>query len=75
MSHPHDLAAELPEFTDDPAARLAHTLAAYTAVYSNRSDNDWALIATNGLIPGHDTTGITWGDLRALLDQIQTRSE
>lgn len=71
MSHPHDLAAELPEFTDDPAARLAHTLAAY----ANRSDNDWALIATNGLNPGHDTTGITWGDLRTLLDQIRTRSE
>lgn len=71
MSHPHNLAAELPEFTGDPAARLAHTLAAY----ASRSDSDWALIATTGIVPRHDTTGITWGDLRALLDRIRSGGE
>lgn len=71
MTRLHNLAANLPEFTDDPADRLAHTLAAY----ADRPDNDWALTATQNAIPGQDTTGITWGDLRALLNQLQTRSE
>lgn len=67
MSVLHNIAASLPEFTDNPVDRLAHTLAAY----SNRPDTDWALEATRNAISGQDTTGITWGDLRAILIALQ----
>ncbi|MFR9773111.1 hypothetical protein [Nocardia asiatica] len=63
----YNIAARLPEFNDDPVQRLAHTVAAYT----NRTDDDWVVIATRNAIPGHFTTGITWGDLRALLARLQ----
>lgn len=63
MSQLYNLAASLHEFTDDPVDRLAHTLGAYT----EKPNEEWVAIATRNLIPGHDTTGFTWGDLRALL--------
>jgi hypothetical protein len=63
----YNIAARLPEFNDDPVQRLVHTVAAYT----NRTDDDWVVIATRNAIPGHYTTGITWGDLRALLARLQ----
>lgn len=67
MSRLYNEAASLPEFTDDPVQRLAHTLAAY-----QDSDGDhWALRATSNAIPGHRVTGITWGDLRQLLQRLQ----
>lgn len=67
MSRLYNFAASLPEFTDDPVDRLAHTIAAY----ANRADSDSALDATRNAIPGHDWTGITWGDLRSLLAQLR----
>ncbi|MFC8531964.1 hypothetical protein [Nocardia sp. NPDC057227] len=68
MSLLHNLAADLPEFNDDPTQRLAHTLAAY----NDSADEAWAIRATGGrVVHGHDVTGITWGDLRALLAQLQ----
>lgn len=71
MSRLYNVAASLPEFTDDPVDRLAHTLAAY----ENRADSDWAIHATRNAIPGQDWTGITWGDLRALLQRLQSVTE
>lgn len=68
MSRLHNTAASLPEFTDDPVDRLAHTLAAYA---STAPDDRWAIEATRNAIPGRDITGITWGDLRALLEQLR----
>ncbi|WP_280502043.1 hypothetical protein [Nocardia farcinica] len=59
----HNIGASLPDFTGDPVDRLAHTLAAY----SESADDAWAVEATRNVVPGHDTTGLTWGDLRALL--------
>lgn len=50
-----------------PRAALAHTLAAYA---DNPHDN-WAIRATSNAIPGHQVTGITWGDLRQLLQRLQ----
>lgn len=34
-------------------------------------DDRWAIEATRNAIPGQDITGITWGDLRALLEQLR----
>lgn len=60
---------DLPPFTRDPVDRLAHTVAVYA---DQRSADDWAVRATSGgMVPGHATTGLTFGDLAALLAIIR----
>lgn len=67
MSVLHNIAAALPEFTDDPVDRLAHTLAAY----ADSSGGDWAIRATSNAVPEYPVTGLTWDDLRAILAQLR----
>lgn len=58
-------AAGWPPFTDDPVDRLRHVV----AVYSDQVDpEEWAIVATYNALPGFPETGITWGDLAALVD-------
>lgn len=68
--------ATLPPWTRDPLQRLAHTLAAHEQAHPGHM----ALYATvaaaklpgqPGGTPPH--TGITWGDLRALLSELRRR--
>jgi hypothetical protein len=66
MSVLHNIAASLPPFTDDPVDRLRHTVAAYRETDPAR----WAITATANAYPAHDRTGLTYGDLAALLDII-----
>jgi hypothetical protein len=64
----YNIAASLPAFDDDPVRRLRHTVAAHRA--TNRAN--WAVTATaGGVYPGHDRTGLTYGDLEALAARIE----
>jgi hypothetical protein len=70
----HDRAAieALPRFTDDPVDRLAHTLAVYDP--ESTPDDRVAITATSGwrLYPeGVNWTGLTFGDLRAILERVR----
>lgn len=56
--HPHPGA--------DPVARLKHAL----DVYSGVEDERWALVATSGLHGASESTGLTFGDLRALARMV-----
>lgn len=56
-------AATLPPFTNDPIDRLRHTLAAFPT----KPDEELAIMATSNALPDWAQTGMTWGDLRALL--------
>jgi hypothetical protein len=58
----------LPEWSSDPVQRLRHTLAAH----AEAQDGTYALTATSGAraVLGESWTGVTWGDLRALLVQL-----
>lgn len=63
----HNIAASLPEFTDDPLDRLRHTLAAHR----DTDPASHAVTATaGGAYLGHDWTGLTYGDLSAILSRL-----
>ena len=66
-----DFAESLPPFSDDPVRRLAHTLAALESAPDDRH----AVDATTGLADlfGQNWTGLTVGDLRALLRLLDRR--
>lgn len=64
-----DLIRNLPPFTDDPIERLRHTL----ATFARSTDTEWAVTATVRAVPGHERTGLTFGDLRALLALAESR--
>lgn len=66
MGQLDNFAASLPPFTNDPADRLRHTVAAFAGT----PDHEWAILATQNAIPGHDQTGLTWGDLRELAARL-----
>lgn len=66
MAHLHKLAEGLPEFTDDPVQRLVHTIAAF----GPDPEDEWAVVATSNAVPGHWRTGLTWDDMRSLLDEL-----
>lgn len=66
MSFASDTIAKHPHPGNDPAARLRHTL----NIYANRPDDEWVSRATIGIYSDDETTGITWGDLRALADRL-----
>ena len=69
MASKTSIAASLPEFTEDPVDRLRHTLAAYPDTQAD----GWAVRATGGgVVPGHDVTGLTWGDLREILKRLES---
>lgn len=63
----HEFAATHPHPGDDPAARLRHVLDVYG---DDVSDPQWAIRATTGMYGPGEVTGLTWGDLRALADQL-----
>jgi hypothetical protein len=66
-----DRIRDLPPFTDDPIERLRHTL----AVFASSPDDAYAVTATVRAVPGHERTGLTFGDLRALLAEVDPASE
>lgn len=61
-----------PPADDSPVARLAHTIAIFDELPDLRpADDAWAVTATTYAYPGGPTcTGLTWGDLRALLADL-----
>jgi hypothetical protein len=61
-----DRIRDLPPFTDDPTERLRHLL----AVFARSTDTEIAMTATVRAVPGHAWTGLTFGDLRALLAEV-----
>jgi hypothetical protein len=59
QKHPHP--------GDDPIARLRHTL----DIFGDDADDDqMAVMATSGVYGNRVKTGLTWGDLRAIAEQI-----
>lgn len=50
----------------DPMQRLAHVL----EIYADRPDDAWAIEATRNVYSPGVTTGLTWGDLRALVNRM-----
>jgi hypothetical protein len=62
--------AELPEPGDTPISHLRHTVAAF----ADDSPDDMPIRATSGIYPEHEKTGLTWGDLRALLAMVENQS-
>lgn len=61
--------AELPEPGDTPLSHLRHVVAAF----ADDNADDMPIIATMGIYPDQDKTGLTWGDLRALLAMVNRR--
>jgi hypothetical protein len=65
--HQREFQQKHPHPGDDPAARLRHVL----DVFGTDVDDDRVAIqATIGMYGDGITTGITWGDLRALADRL-----
>jgi hypothetical protein len=61
--------ADLPPYTHDPVDRLRHTLAAYP----HTDPTEGVLAATHNAYPDHPWTGLTFGDLHALLALLDER--
>lgn len=60
-----------PPTDDSPVARLAHTVAVYDSDQGGRpADDKWVITATSNHYARGVTTGLTWGDLRALLADL-----
>jgi hypothetical protein len=57
--HPHPGA--------DPAARLRHTLDLFG---DDARDDKFVVVATSGIYGRGETTGLTWGDLRAIAQRV-----
>lgn len=68
--HAAEIRESLPAPGDDPVSRLRHTLA---AIGREAFDADWAVRATSGIYGPAVTTGLTYGDLRAILDLLDKR--
>lgn len=60
----------LPEPGDFPLRHLRHTVAAF----ADSGDDEWVQVATGGIYP-HGHTGLTWGDLRLILDWLERSEE
>jgi hypothetical protein len=56
-----------PEPGTNPIDRLQHTVAMFT----DEPDSDWAIVATGNIYGQGVRTGLTWGDLRTLLELVQ----
>jgi len=59
--------ASLPEPGDDPISHLRHALAAF----GKQPDDEMVLTATWGVYGDNVKTGVTMGDLRALLAMVE----
>ena len=72
MSDQEEFVKSLPPFTDDVVNRLRHTVAAFADQMVDTGGENWALIATMGWErhTGSMITGLTFNDLRALLEII-----
>lgn len=46
--------------------KIQHTLDAF----HDQGDDGWATVATHGIYGPNEKTGITWGDLRAIMDHL-----
>lgn len=68
---PHLTSAEVranyPHPGDDPIARLRHTIDIFV---SDVRGDDFAIIATEGVYPDGEHTGLTWDDLRAIAERL-----
>lgn len=63
-----DTRANYPAPGDNPVSHLAHTV----ALFSGMSDDDMVVMASWG-VWGGGQTGLTIGDLRALLTMVQDK--
>jgi hypothetical protein len=63
----YDFAEAHPHPGDDPINRLAHTL----EMFDGQPDEEMAILATSDAYPDGGKTGLTWGDLRAILDTFR----
>ena len=63
----HDFEQQHPHPGGDPVARLRHTLDVFGGAVE---DDEWAIRATHGMYPDGGTTGLTWGDLRAIAGRL-----
>lgn len=64
--HRAQVREQYPHPGDDPIARLRHTLDMYTEV----ADAHFAVQATHGIYGRGVTTGLTFGDLRAIAKRL-----
>jgi len=71
----HQKVRELPQWTDDPIDRLRHCVVLLAE--DEYGDTQRVLTATYGMeeITGHRWTGLTLGDLRAILALIDMIEE
>jgi hypothetical protein len=58
----------LPAPGDTPIEHLRHTVAAF----EDAPEDDRAISATGGIYPDRPWTGVTWGDLRAILVRLES---
>lgn len=59
----HEYAQKHPHPGTDPVARLRHTLDVFGP---DVNDDEFVVRATGGIYSDGETTGLTWGDLKAL---------
>lgn len=65
-----EVRGRLPEPGDNPLQHLRHTVAGFA---DSVNDEDLAIMATSGIYP--ERTGLTWGDLAAILDWMERSEE
>jgi hypothetical protein len=65
-----EFAERFPHPGDDPVARLAHVVDLHPVM----PDGEWAVVATSNAYAVGGETGLTYGDLRALLARVEAES-
>lgn len=65
------IVAALPPYTADPVERLRHVLAAHP----HARNDEGVLMATMNAYPDANWTGVTFGDLRAILALLDGRDD
>lgn len=68
--HAAEARASLPEPGDTPIQHLRHTV----ATFDGQPDDELVVMATSGIYP-QGRTGLTWGDLRLILDWLERSEE
>jgi len=64
----HEFSAKHPHPGIDPVKRLKHTLDMFDG---DTIDGAWAIRATSNMYSKGEVTGLTWGDLKALLARLE----
>lgn len=66
-SYARDVRAKLGDPGNDPISRLRHVVKAFAEC---STDEEWVIRATGNIYGDGVTTGLTWGDLRAILAMV-----